>query len=113
MHAWCLRAAGWLVADAANGAAALFAVASFAPDVIVMDLRLLVLGGLEATRRLKANPHTQHIPVIALSAMDRGQAEILAMEAGCEGFVAKPCPPERLRAILENVIGGDGEGSSA
>jgi two-component system cell cycle response regulator DivK len=106
LYAWCMRAAGWLVDGAANGEEALFLAGYFAPDVIVMDLRLPGMDGLEATRRLRAAPHTRHIPIVALSAMDRRLAETLAMEAGCESFVAKPCPPESLRAFLENMVAG-------
>ena len=76
------------------------------PDVIAMDIHLPGMDGLEATRRLRAAPHTRHIPIVALSAMDRRLAETLAMEAGCESFVAKPCPPESLRAFLENMVAG-------
>jgi two-component system, cell cycle response regulator DivK len=106
LYAWCMRAAGWIVDDVPNGEAALFVAADFAPDVIVMDLRLPTIGGLEATRILKADPKTRHIPVVALSALDRRQVEALATEAGCEAFVAKPCPPEDLRAFLEELVTG-------
>lgn len=111
MYAWCMRAAGWNVEDVADGAEALFVAEHFEPDVIVMDLRLPVIGGLEATRRLKADPRTRHIPVVALSGADRSQTEAEAMAAGCEEFVPKPCPPQDLRALLEKLVTG-GERSS-
>ena len=111
MYAWCLRAAGWNVEDVANGAEALFVAAEFEPDVIVMDLLLPVIGGPEATRHLKSDPDTRHIPVVALSAIERQEAEALAKEAGCEAFIAKPCPPEDLRAFLESLVTrGSGQG---
>ncbi len=101
MYAWSMRAAGWLVEEAANGEAALYAAALFEPDVIVMDLRLPVLDGIEATRRLKETELTRHIPIVACSALDRAEAE--AKNAGCSAFVTKPCPPEDLRVLVESL----------
>ena len=101
MYAWSMRAAGWLVEEAANGEAALYAAALFEPDVIVMDLRLPVLDGVEVTRRLKETELTRHIPIVACSALDRAAAD--ALNAGCSAFVTKPCPPEDLRALVESL----------
>jgi two-component system, cell cycle response regulator DivK len=108
LYAWSLRAAGWLVEAVANGEEVLFVAAAFAADVIVMDLRMPVIDGVEATRRLKANPFTRHIPVVAISGSSRGQAEALSREAGCEAYVVKPCRPERLRVLLESLVAGRG-----
>jgi CheY-like chemotaxis protein len=106
LYAWCLRAAGWIAEAVVNGEEVLLVAPAFAPHVIVMDLRLPVIGGLEASRRLKANPVTTHIPIVAISGADPVQAEALAKEAGCKEFVAKPYPPERLRALLEDLVTG-------
>jgi two-component system cell cycle response regulator DivK len=106
LYRWCMRAAGWVVETATDGAEALLVAPVLEPDVIVMDLRLPVLGGLEAARWLKADPETRHIPIVALSGVDPRQGEPLATEAGCEVFVAKPCSPEQLRAVLENLVTG-------
>lgn len=97
VHARCR----WLVEEAANGEAALYAAALFEPDVIVMDLRLPVLDGVEVTRRLKETELTRHIPIVACSALDRAAAD--ALNAGCSAFVTKPCPPEDLRALVESL----------
>lgn len=99
-----MRAAGWVVEAVPNGEEALFVAALWAPDVIVMDLRLSAMDGLEATRRLKADPDTRNIPVVAVSSIDPVQGEALATEAGCALFLSKPCPPESLRAHLESWI---------
>jgi two-component system cell cycle response regulator DivK len=106
LYAWCLRAAGWLVEGVANGEEVLFVASAFAPNIIVMDLRLPVIDGLEASRLLKANPVTTHIPIVAISGTDPVKAEALAKEAGCKAFVAKPYPPELLRALLEALLTG-------
>lgn len=104
MYAWCMRAAGWIVEAVANGEEALFLTPAFEPDVIVMDLRLPVIDGLQATRRLKANEATGHIPVVACSGLDWARVEALARQAGCDAFVAKPCQPEELRAVVEDLV---------
>jgi two-component system cell cycle response regulator DivK len=100
MYAWSMRAAGWIVEEAVDGEAALYAAALFEPDVIVMDLRLPVLDGIEATRRLRVTELTRHIPIVACSALNRAED---AKNAGCSAFVTKPCPPEDLRALVESL----------
>jgi two-component system cell cycle response regulator DivK len=106
LYAWCLRAAGWVVDAVSNGEEALFVAPAFTPNVIVMDLRLPGIGGLEASRRLKASPTTGHIPIVGISGVDPSRAHDLAEEAGCDEFMAKPCPPEHLRALLEYLVTG-------
>ena len=77
------------------------------PDVIVMDLSLPGLDGWEATRRLKGDPRTRDIPVIALTGHALAGHSKGALDAGCDAFITKPCLPERLldeiRAILETA----------
>ncbi len=104
LYAWSLRAAGWIVEGVASGEDALLAARLFEPNVIVMDLRLPVVDGLEATRRLKASDVTKDIPVVAFSGFDLEQADRLARQAGCDAFVAKPCAPDDLRALLEKLL---------
>lgn len=104
MYAWCMRAAGWTVEGAANGEEAVLVATLTDPDVIVMDLRLPVVDGLEATRRLKASDVTRDIPIVGCSGVDVAEAEALARQAGCEEFVAKPCSPEDLRVLLDNLV---------
>jgi two-component system cell cycle response regulator DivK len=99
-----MRAAGWLVEEVPNGEEALMAAVVLAPDAIVMDLRLPGIDGLEATRRLKADPDTQIIPIAALSVLDRAQGEPLATEAGCALYLSKPCAPEHLRDVVEQLV---------
>lgn len=104
MYAWCLRAAGWVVEGVTSGEDALLAARWFEPNVIVMDLRLPVVDGLEATRRLKACDATRAIPVVAFSGFDLERADGLARQAGCDAFVAKPCAPDDLRMLLEILL---------
>lgn len=104
MYAWCMRAGGWVVETVGNGAEALLVVPMLEPDVIVMDLRLPVVSGLDAIRRLKSHEETAHIPIVACTGFDRVTSEIEAREAGSQAFVSKPCDPETLRQVLETVV---------
>jgi CheY-like chemotaxis protein len=104
MYAWCMRAAGWVVEEAGDGELTLLLAARFRPDVIVIDLNLPVLDGLETTRRLRQDPAMGEIAVVACTGLEPLESEGLARDAGCDEFVSKPCSPERLRALLEDLI---------
>lgn len=101
-----LERCGFDVIEAANGEDAIAHTSEQAPDVVLMDLSLPVLDGWEATRRLKADSRTAHIPVVALTAHD-GSGELQrATRAGCDWFVPKPCPPDALIAEVRRVLAG-------
>jgi CheY-like chemotaxis protein len=87
---------GFDVQTAGNGYEAIEKARELRPDIILMDLSLPVLDGWEATRRLKADPETAPIVVIALSAHAMAAEAQRAAAAGCDGFIAKPCLPEEL-----------------
>jgi len=100
-----LMLSGFDVIEAENGADAISHTASHSPDVVLMDLSLPVVDGWEATRRLKADHRTAHIPVVALTAHD-GSGELQrATSAGCDWFVPKPCPPDALIAEVRRILG--------
>jgi CheY-like chemotaxis protein len=107
MYTQYLSFAGYRVAEAVDGEDALAKARGLLPDVIVMDLSLPRLDGWEATRRLKKDPLTAAIPVIALTGHAMGGHAEGAMEAGCDAFVTKPCVPSdletRVREILERT----------
>ncbi|MNC91811.1 Response regulator UvrY [compost metagenome] len=68
-----------------------------------MDLSLPVMGGLEATKRIKSDPKTQHIPVVLLTAqVRRGPAAVI--EGGFEGFLVKPAAPKEIIREIERVL---------
>ena len=75
------------------------------PDLILMDLELPVVDGWEATRRLKADPATRGIPIIALTAHALAGAREKALAAGCDEFDTKPVAFERLMAKIEELLG--------
>jgi CheY-like chemotaxis protein len=104
MYAWCMRAAGWLVEESTDGEEAVVRAREFQPDVIAMDLHLPVLDGLEAMRLLKQDDRTRDIPIVACTGVNPRRSEALARDAGCDGFVSKPCLPEELRVLLETLV---------
>ena len=104
LYAQELALSGFDVIEAGNGADAILSTSSQFPDVVLMDLSLPVVDGWEATRRLKSDERTAHIPVVALTAHD-GSGELQrATSAGCDWFVPKPCPPDALIAEIRRVL---------
>ncbi len=99
-----LSISGFDVIEAVNGADAVtFTTAQF-PDVVLMDLSLPVIDGWEATRRLKSDSRTAHIPVVALTAHDGAGELQRATTAGCDWFVPKPCPPDALITEVRRIL---------
>ncbi len=74
------------------------------PDIILMDLEMPVIDGWEATRRLKGNPETCNIPVIALSAHALAGEREKAIAAGCDEFDTKPIEFDRLVTKLRRLV---------
>jgi CheY-like chemotaxis protein len=104
LYAQQLSLSGFDVIEAGNGAEAVASSATATPDVVLMDLSLPVVDGWEATRQIKADQRTAHIPIVALTAHD-GSGELQrATRAGCDWFVPKPCPPDALITELRRVL---------
>ncbi|MEA2094155.1 MAG: response regulator [Pseudomonadota bacterium] len=101
-----LQRKGFEVMIAVDGQAGVEMATSTNPDIILMDLSLPVIDGWEATRRLKADPATQGIPVIALTAHAMADDEQKAREAGCDDYDTKPVNLNRLLGKIENFLGG-------
>jgi CheY-like chemotaxis protein len=99
-----LTISGFDVIEAGNGADAVLHTTSRFPDVVLMDLSLPIVDGWEATRRLKADERTAHIPVVALTAHDGAGELERATRAGCDWFVPKPCAPDALITEVRRVL---------
>jgi CheY-like chemotaxis protein len=109
-----LRRKGYEVLTAADGQQGLEAARVAAPDLILMDMSLPVLDGWEATRQLKADPRTRHIPVIALTAHAMAGDREKALAAGCDEYDIKPIEFDRLLGKIEATLDGqarDGGGA--
>ena len=96
---------GYRVATAEDGVEALDKTRELLPDVILMDLSLPRMDGWEASRQLKSDERTRHIPIIALTAHALSSARERAVEAGCDAVVTKPCPPRDLEAEVRRQLG--------
>jgi two-component system cell cycle response regulator DivK len=99
-----LTSADFEVIEAEDGEAGLAAAAAHRPDLILMDIRLPVLDGYEATRRLKADPTLHAIPVIAVTAHALSGDEDKARAAGCDAFISKPYSPRQLLAKVREYL---------
>ena len=95
------------VVIAMDGESGLAMASSEAPNLILMDMSLPILDGWEATRRLKADAATQHIPVIALTAHAMSSDRDKALEAGCDDYDTKPIELTRLLKKMEALLGVD------
>ncbi len=104
-----LEHGGLDVLEAEDGEAGVRIARERRPDLILMDVSLPLLDGWKATRILKDDPGTAHIPIIALTAHalhgDRERAE----EAGCDGYIAKPAPPRDVLEEVKRRLGLTGE----
>jgi two-component system, cell cycle response regulator DivK len=103
MYAHLLKSAGFEVMLAADGDEAL-AAADQRPAVIIMDLAMPGLNGWEATRRLKTSERTKDIPIIVLTAHSLDHYREVALAAGCDAFLSKPCAIEDLVAAVRRAL---------
>lgn len=102
-----LGADGHIVISAEDGGQALAAVIEHAPDLVVLDAMMPVMDGFELLRRLKAEPRTEDIPVIMLTALKREPDVVGGLQLGAADYLAKPFIPdelvERIRRILSSA----------
>jgi CheY-like chemotaxis protein len=105
MYAEWLTHAGFTVDEAHNGLQALERAFEAVPDVVVTDLNIPGIDGFELTRRLKQDPRTRDVPVLAVTgyaafASDPGRAR----RAGCDAVLPKPCTPDDLEAVVRILM---------
>ena len=91
---------GFTVIEAVDGEEAIERARSDLPSLILMDISIPKIDGWQVTRTLKLDPSTMHIPIIALTAHALASDREQAVEAGCDGYLAKPVEPRR---VLEEV----------
>ena len=99
-----LRAHDFLTVMATNGREAMALAELLPPHLVVMDLCMPHLDGWETSRRLKRNARTMHIPIIACTGHVLGSSAERAFDAGCDGYVTKPCSPANLLAEIRRVL---------
>lgn len=99
-----LRHFGYTVVEAADGAEGVRMAREHLPGLVLMDVGMPVMNGLEATRLLKADPATALIPVVALTAHAMESDREAAAAAGCVDFIAKPAEPSRVLELVRSIL---------
>lgn len=99
-----LRSLGYRVSTAADGAAAIQQAERLLPDLIVLDLELPLVSGFDVARRLRANPDTQFIPLVAATGYSHIKQLDRARAAGFDRIVIKPCDPDLLVDEIERLL---------
>ena len=100
-----LAASGYKVCEASDGDEAVVLALRERPDLILLDMAMPGVSGWDAIRRIKAMPQTRDIPVFAFTAYALAGDELKAKEAGCDGYVSKPCVP---KDVVEKIRGKGG-----
>jgi len=96
--------AGFIVLSAANGKEGLAAVERDKPDLIILDVMMPVMSGLQVLRTLRSTPETQYLPVIVLTGRD-GHADVLdAWMGGADRYLTKPCSMEEILSAVHNML---------
>lgn len=102
--AYLMRAKGYEVDTALEADTALVKVRDFKPELILMDLQLPGVDGLELTRRLKTDPITQHIAIVAVTAYAMKGDQDKALAAGCDDYITKPIDTRTLPDIVAQLL---------
>ena len=100
-----LEHVGYRVVEARDGEEGVARARQERPDLILMDISIPKIDGWEATQRLKADPETDAIPIIALTAHALEEDRQKALHAGCDGYLAKPVEPRRVVQEVERFDG--------
>jgi CheY-like chemotaxis protein len=99
-----LASTGYALTTASDAVEALRFVEQSAPDLILLDLQLPGMDGLELTRRLRSRIETQTIPIVAVTAYAMKGDELKALDAGCNGYMVKPIDKRTLRALVKSYL---------
>ena len=95
---------GFPVILANNGMEAVEKAIEEKPDLILMDIRMPGMDGREATRKIRSNPETKDIPILATTVLDREAELTECIEAGCNDYIVKPFTPKQLASRIEKLL---------
>jgi CheY-like chemotaxis protein len=105
LYGLILESFGYNVVPAANGSQALELAGKGRPDIVVTDLAMPVMDGVELCQRLRAEPSTSEVPILAVSGQAWNGTDRRAREAGCDEVLLKPCLPDRLLDAVRRLLG--------
>jgi CheY-like chemotaxis protein len=103
---YLLKAKGYDVLTAVDADGALEVVRAQRPALVLMDLQLPGMDGLELTRKLKSDPNTADIAIVAVTAYAMKGDEQRALDAGCDGYIGKPIDTRALPQVVERHLSG-------
>jgi two-component system, cell cycle response regulator DivK len=95
---------GYRVVDVLDGEAAVATAERERPDIILMDVQLPRVSGLEAARRIKAREDLRHIPIVAVTSFALSGDDQKALAAGCNAYIAKPYKPRELLKLIQDLL---------
>jgi CheY-like chemotaxis protein len=99
-----LKILGYNVECATNGQEGVEQAEHWQPDIILMDIRMPIMDGIEATRAIRNNPTTEKIPVFILSAYTDAKTRASCRDAGADGFFSKPVDIERIHSTFRDIM---------
>jgi len=99
-----LKPHGYILLQATDGEEALKVAVSDNPDLIIMDIQILKMDGLEVTRRLRQMPAFSHVPIIAVTAYAMKGDEEKTIEAGCNAYMSKPVNTRQLPQMIAEML---------
>ena len=100
---YLLEASGWNVSHAAEGVEGIAAARKLRPAIILLDIQLPDINGYEVARRLRADPATMSIPILAVTSHATAGDRQAALAAGCSGYIEKPIDPATFVADIEGL----------
>jgi len=101
-----LRPHGYVLLEAEDGQEALKIAVRDKPDLIIMDIQLPKMSGLEVTRKLRQMPTFNHVPIIAITAYAMKGDKEKFIESGCDAYLSKPIDTRELPRVIEGMLSG-------
>jgi len=99
-----LKESGYSVLTAKNGSEGVSLAKKYNPNLVIMDVEMPVMNGIDATIQIKSTPTISQIPIIIFTSLSREEDIARAKEAGCQGFLSKPVCKEEITAEVERLL---------
>jgi len=103
MRLWLMKN-GYRVLEAESGEEAVRVASAELPDLIIMDMMMPGISGLDATRRIREHEALRETPIVAVSAYGADQYRVRALESGCTDYVSTPFEPSMLEELIESLL---------